>query len=267
MITAHRSFASVVLAMACLSMIGTSSAQTARSGGGANVQLLQQLQQMASERTTLQAENERLKKELDGVRKERDALRNDAKAAQQRLARSSAAALAEASTQRAATEQELQRTKDRMQELVVKFRETIQTLRDTETDRADTKQLLESRDQQLRVCVDRNLALYKLNGEILDRLEHRSGWSHVAASEPFTQIARARLENLVDDYKDKAQEQRVTPEALKAAAAGTGTARAPAPGPGGPQSRGTNPSGSPPGSSATLASPVSPSHVPVAPQQ
>src|SRR5262249_43218696 len=151
------------------------------------------------------------------AQKERDALKNAAKATELK-ARSSAAALVQSGTEREAAEQELKRTKQRMQELVDKFRETIQTLRETETERTDAKQSLTARDQQLKLCVDRNLELYKLNSEILDRFEHRSAWSRVATTEPFTQISRARLENLVDDYKNKAQDQRVTPERLKAAA-------------------------------------------------
>src|ERR1700730_2180836 len=58
-------------------------AQTARSGGGASAQLLQQMQQLASERTGLQAENAKLKQDLEDMRKERDAL----KAAQQAVDR------------------------------------------------------------------------------------------------------------------------------------------------------------------------------------
>ncbi|GAC1660206.1 MAG: hypothetical protein PVS2B3_13230 [Steroidobacteraceae bacterium] len=57
-------FAATLAWAALAAAPGTLSAQTARSGGGASAQLAQQLQQLASERTSLQAENERLKKEL-----------------------------------------------------------------------------------------------------------------------------------------------------------------------------------------------------------
>lgn len=181
-------------------------AQTARTGGTANAQLLQQLQQLASERTTLQAENARMKKELDDLRKDRDALKKAQQAVDGR-ARESAAVLARTAAEKSANQEELQRTKDKMQELITKFRETAQTLREVETENTTTKQSLATREQSLKVCVAHNGELYKLNQEVLNRLEHQSMWSHVASAEPFTKLKRVQLENLVDDYKSKADDQ------------------------------------------------------------
>lgn len=211
----------VALAFAC----GVAQAQTARSGGGNNAQLMMQLQQLASERTSLQAENAKMKKELDDVRKERDALKKAQQSADQRAQAqsSAAAALARSESQRATLEQELKQTQERTQELIAKFRETAQTLREVESDRTAAKQTLVSREQELKLCTDRNAELYKLNGEVLTRLEHQSAWSRVAEKEPFTKLTRVRLENLVDDYKTRAEDQRFAPAAA-AAAPGNATA-------------------------------------------
>ena len=193
-------------------------AQTARSGGSnASAQLLQQMQQLASERTSLQAENAKMKKELEDLRKERDSLKNTQKTTELR-SKASAAAAAQGTARREALEREIQQGKERTEQLVVKFRETIQTLRQVESENTVSQQKLTQRDSELKVCVDRNVALYKLNEEVLTRFEHQSVWSRAAAAEPFTRIKRARLENLVDEYKAKADDQRVTPEVLKAAA-------------------------------------------------
>jgi chromosome segregation ATPase len=200
-------------------------AQTARSGGGASAQLLQQMQQLASERTGLQAEIATLKKDLEQVRAERDKL----KAAQQaveRRAQASQAALAQSGEQREAAARELQQTKDRTQELIGKFRETIQTLRQTETESAETKRNLSAREQELKVCVDHNEELLKMNGEILTRLESRSWWSRAASAEPFTRIGRVRLENLADEYRQRADDQRFKPQLPPAPPTGTSIAPA-----------------------------------------
>jgi len=212
--TRARAFAVMVCAGVALG-VPLAHGQAARTGGSANAQLLQQLQQLASERTGMQAENARLKKELESLKRERDSLQS-ARKAQDQHAAGSAAALAQSTAQREALEQELKRNKDQTQELVAKFRETLQTMRDIESDRATSKQSLATRDQELKVCVDRNLALYKLNLEVLTRLEHQSILSRVAAAEPFTQLKRVQLENLVDDYKGRAQDQRVTEQSLRA---------------------------------------------------
>ena len=206
---------SIFVALLCTGALSLATdvayAQSARSGGGASAQLMQQMQQLASERTSLQAENAKLKKELEDMRKDRDALKN-AQQTVDRRAKSSDIALKESVAQRASTDRELEQTKEKMQQLIAKFRETLQTLHDVETERTTAKQTLATRDQDLKVCVDRNLALYKLDDEVLTRLEHQSMWTRVAASEPFTKIKRYQLENLVDDYKDRADAQRLDPD-------------------------------------------------------
>jgi chromosome segregation ATPase len=203
-------------------MIGSAQAQTARTGGGANAQLLQQMQQLASERTSLQAENAKLKKDLEDTRKERDALKKGQQALEQRSKASESLlkSMREGVTaRRESTDQELAQYKEKMQQVIAKFRETAQTLRQVESEGTSAKQTLATRDQELNTCIDRNMALYKLNEEVLTRLEHQGVWGRMARAEPFTQIKRTQLENLVDEYKSRADDQRATPGNLHGSAA------------------------------------------------
>lgn len=199
--------APVFLAMA---VGGSATAQTARSGGSANAQLVQQMQQLASERTALQGENEKLKAQLAEVTKARDALKSGHQASERR-AKDAAAALAQSNTQREAVDQELTQTKAKMQELIAKFRETIQKLRDTETDNASLKQTLGGREHELTVCVDHNRSLYQLNDEVLTRLEKEGVFRRIAESEPFTRIKRFQLENYADESRAKAKDEVASP--------------------------------------------------------
>lgn len=250
------SYAVSAVAVATLVMIaGSAQAQTARTGGGANAQLLQQMQQLASERTSLQAENAKLKKDLEDTRKERDALKKGHQALEQRAKalESSVKSMQEGVTaRRESTDQELAQYKEKMQELVAKFRETALALRQVETEGTSAKQTLATRDQELKTCIDRNMALYKLNDEVLTRFEHQGVWSQMARAEPFTQIKRTQLENLVDEYKSRAEDQRATPANLH----GSGANPSPAPPP--PSPPGAVPSSgdkSPPVSSTTAPEP------------
>jgi chromosome segregation ATPase len=199
----------LLLAVALLAVVDAH-AQTARSGGGPNVQLLQQMEELASERTSLQAENQRLKGELADVKKERDSL----KAGQQTLAhqaRESAAALAQSASQRASSEQELTQLKAKMQDLIAKFRETIQTLREAESQGAAAQQTLATREHELAACKTRNAALYTLDGDVLTHFEKQGAWACVARAEPFTRIKRTQLENYVDEQRTRANEQHIAP--------------------------------------------------------
>ena len=197
-----------LVTLAAIATIPPVYGQTARSGGAPNAQMLQQLQQLAGERTSLQAENAKLKKELEDLRKEREQLSKGSDAGTRR-AQASEAALARSVAQREATERDLEQTKARTQELVAKFRETIQQLREVEAQSTASRQALATRDQELKTCVDHNMSLYNLNGEVLTRLEKQGVWSRVAQAEPFTRIKRAQLDNLIDDYKSRAEDQRI----------------------------------------------------------
>ncbi len=220
----HKSFRNrlhTAATLACAMVIGMltarmAAAQTPRSGGGASAELYQQLQELGSERTSLQAENERLKKELDDMRKERDALKSAQKGLGAR-AQTAEAELAQSASQRETLQTQLDRMKAQTQELIAKFRETIETFRGVEADRNQTKQTLAARERDLKVCTDRNAALYKLNDEVLTRWDRETVWSRMSRTEPFTKIARVRLENLIDDYKTRANEQQLTPGRLNAA--------------------------------------------------
>jgi chromosome segregation ATPase len=201
-------------------------AQTARSGGGgtANAQAMQQLQQLASERTALQADNAKLKQQLADMQKERDALKAREQALGQRL-RSTEAVTARAASTRESSEKELNDLKGRSQELIAKFRETAQALRDVEVDRAAARQSLTAREGELKACVDRNAALYTLNTELVTRLESEGGWSRIARAEPFTRLKRIELENLADDYRTRAEDQRLAPAPAAAPAAAPATSK------------------------------------------
>jgi chromosome segregation ATPase len=57
----------------------------------------------------------------------------------------------------------------------------------------------------------KNLALFLVANEILSRYEEFSLGNALRAKEPFVGLTRTKLENLVQDYQDKIQDQRVRP--------------------------------------------------------
>jgi Skp family chaperone for outer membrane proteins len=205
-----------VVAALAGAMSSSSWAQTARPGPAAGNQQLMQLQQLASERTELQAENAKLKTELAKAKKDLEAVRRQARSVDtakvdQRAKAESEAALARSQVDLERTQADLVRQKEREQELVGRFRETATMLRDVETERTTAKQSLAQHEQELKVCVDRNQALYRLNSEILTRFEKQGFWSDVTRREPFTQLKRVELENLIDGFRGSAQDQVVQP--------------------------------------------------------
>jgi hypothetical protein len=155
-----------------------------------------QLRSCETERATLQA----AKAEADGVNKglteKVDALTAKSAKAEKELA-GQAAALASFKEANAKWQAAYQQATD------------LANKKEAERARlADQNILLQRQveDQQRR-----NAELFKLGNEILTRYEHFGLGDALAAKEPFVGITRVKLENLVQDYRDKLADQRIKP--------------------------------------------------------
>jgi chromosome segregation ATPase len=186
-------------------------AQVERSGGGETQRIMQQYQQLAAEKTSLQGQVAQLKNdlqaaqtELASVKKERDALKTRSS-----VSAGEAAQLAQANASRQSVERNLEQTKQKTAELVERFKQTIGSLKGVEADRAqlqtDNARLTSAFDK----CADNNVKLYEISQTVLDRYEHVGFFSKVGSAEPFTRITRSRIDNLVDEYREHALELRV----------------------------------------------------------
>jgi chromosome segregation ATPase len=183
-------------------------AQVQRSGGGEVQKFMQQYQQVSAEKTALQAQLAQMKRDLDAANAELAAVKKERDAAKAHVG-VSPAAIAQANGAKEAAERNLEQSKQRMGELVSRFRETATNLKDVEADRANLRMQLTERNRAFDKCAENNMQLYEINGEILDRYEHVGLFTKVSAAEPFTKITRTRIDNLVVEYRERAQELRV----------------------------------------------------------
>jgi chromosome segregation ATPase len=198
-----------VAVVAALGIAVPAAAQVQRSTSG-NSAAAQQLQALGAERSRLQEENARLKAELDKVKSAAGATsKNDAALRSQASSARAAAARAEAAAA-AATEGQSQ-TRARLDELVLKFRETADQLRAIETDRNDLRQRLTERESGYAQCAARNVELYTITIDVLDRYENVGFRQSVARAEPFARLTRTRVENLADEYRARADGARIAP--------------------------------------------------------
>lgn len=186
-------------------------AQTTRSGGGEAQRFMQQYQQIAAEKTALQAQVTQLKNELDAAnkqvaaaQKERDALKAHASGADLAAAR-----LAQETAAKEAALKNLDQYKARMTELVDRFRDTVGTLKGVEAERVQLRKSVEDLTASNDKCAEANLQLYEISGDVLNRYDHVGLFTRVGTAEPFTRITRTRIENLVDEYRQRALELRI----------------------------------------------------------
>jgi chromosome segregation ATPase len=185
-------------------------AQTQRSGGGEAQKFMQQYQQLAAEKTALQAQLAQMKKDLDAAHAELAAVKKERDEAKAHTG-VSPTAVAQAIGAKESAERNLEQSKQRMNELVARFRETATNLNDVEADRGTLRRELAERNSAFDHCAEDNLQLFELSSDILKRYEHVGLFTKASAAEPFTRITRTRLDNLVDEYRIRAQELRVKP--------------------------------------------------------
>lgn len=188
--------------------------QVQRSGNDA-ARVMQQLQQVTAEKAQAQAENAKLKTEVEALKAQLAKASTALTVSEQRAKKAAPSAKDSATLQE--TNDALTRTRSQMQELVGKFRETGQILKEVETDRDRLRAQASNQERDLKTCVDRNAGLYLVSDEILRNLENRGVWSSLTQKEPFTQISRTRLENLIDDYRYRVEELRVADKKSTAA--------------------------------------------------
>jgi chromosome segregation ATPase len=204
--------ARVALAAWLIAECASVDAQVQRSGGGEAQKFMQQYQQLAAEKTALQTQLTQMKKDLDSakadlvaMKKERDTL----KAQKAHPAGVPAATVAQLTASKEAAERNVELSKQRMTELVTRFRETATSLKEAESDRTKLRGDLEARNAAFDQCAANNQQLYEINGQILQRYNRVGLFTRMGAVEPFTQITRNRIDNLVVETHARAEELRV----------------------------------------------------------
>jgi len=117
------------------------------------------------------------------------------------------------------TNDDLGSTVKKLNEALGKWKEgyakAAQVAQAKETERAklaDEKVVLEAK---VRDHKSQNIELYRTAIEVLDRYKSFGVGDSLKAREPFTGIARARLDKQVQDYRDKIDDGRIPAEAAK----------------------------------------------------
>ncbi len=84
--------------------------------------------------------------------------------------------------------------------------ETGQRLQQRERELSEAMGRLSIIEAGLKQCSMRNVALFDLGNEIIDRFEKRTLGERIGQGEPFFQTGRVQLENLAEGYRDRLHE-------------------------------------------------------------
>ena len=181
--------------------LANASAQTARSGGGGGDARLQAMvNQLNGEKANLQRENDELTKELNALKADLRKAESKAEANEDKL-KSASASAARLQQNNESAQNAIERYKQREEELIAEFRKTINILRDTEAEKGQISGQLAETRLAYRECAKDNTEMFTVATDVLDAYESKGLFTRAAQGEPFTQLARVRIENLVDEYR------------------------------------------------------------------
>ena len=181
--------------------LANAGAQTARSGGGGGDARLQAMvNQLNGEKANLQRENDELTKELNALKADLRKAESKAEANEDKL-KSASASAARLQRNNESAQNAIERYKQREEELIAEFRKTINILRDTEAEKGKISGQLAETRLAYRECAKDNTEMFTVATDVLDAYENKGLFTRAAQGEPFTQLARVRIENLVDEYR------------------------------------------------------------------
>ncbi len=98
----------------------------------------------------------------------------------------------------------------RIADLAARQGTTERDLAQTQAQRTQAESALATRGQQVASCEDKNIKLYQHGRDLIAQCTDKSASAALLRIEPFTGIARVRLENLLEEYRDKLDAQKET---------------------------------------------------------
>ena len=167
------------------------------------------------------------------LQKERDDL-----AAQLRAAQASVASLKEKSQRESGKAQGLEKSLQAQHRenagLAQQLTEAQQTLANLRQEHESTLATLKASDddnhkltvlggeqrRQIADCENKNRLLYQANTQLLEKYRDKSAWDALAQKEPFTGIEKVSIDNVLQEYRDKLDADRVKPKPAASAATG-----------------------------------------------
>lgn len=128
-------------------------------------------------------------------------------------------ALAKLNDTAAAQKKEILELQQSLEKWKAEFKKSTSLAESTEAKRAKLADQVIQLDRKVLDRETKNLELYKLGNEILTRYKNYGLGRALLAHEPFTGLAKVKLQALVEEYADKLQDSKIKPSLEKGAAA------------------------------------------------
>jgi len=115
--------------------------------------------------------------------------------------------LSELSDKQNSDKQQIADLSDKYKLLEQQYTDTSNNLKQTQLEKDQQKKKLDGDVQQ---CRKMNSELYHLSVKLMDKYKTKGVWDAILQEEPFTQLERVKMENLMQEYRDTSDANRIT---------------------------------------------------------
>jgi predicted nucleic acid-binding Zn-ribbon protein len=195
-------FQLTVLLLTGILSINAIAADSPKDKQAKRMQLL--LNAAQQEKTDLAAQVEALKKKVSEVESKRAAfekkLGGQSKQLSELADKQQQADLLD-KQQQAELSNKYQESEKKLKQMEEQYATSNKNLQQMQLDKEQEKKRM---DGDLQVCEKKNSELYRISSELMDKYQAKGIWQSMRQAEPFTQIEKVKLENLLQEYRDKA---------------------------------------------------------------
>ena len=159
------------------------------------------MRQLSQAKAQLEAENARLGGELKTAQQKLGELEGKLEKTSSRLTQS------KADGQKLAAR--VRNDHEKMQNLIEKYRNTVQLLRMEKANVAHLTNAVQERNDWVDKCKANNESLYEASLELVDRYQNKGVWEEVTQAEPFTGLGDVKVEVIADEYRYRLEDLQV----------------------------------------------------------
>ncbi len=175
----------------------------------------QQMQQVEQEKAALQQQVSGFEQEKSALSGEKDALAKKVQSAESRTAaegrkrRSLEKELEAARKENQALQEQKAEVEKRLSELTAQQVDGARQLTVVQGEKKQTEANLVMREKQIASCEDKNLKLYQYGRDLIKQCRDHSATDVILRLEPVTGIKRVEIENVLEEYRDKLDAQKL----------------------------------------------------------
>lgn len=93
-----------------------------------------------------------------------------------------------------------------LQQMMQMYVDASASLQQLQTEKEQEQKRLSG---EIRVCENKNAELYRINMALMDKYQSKGMLSVLLQAEPFTQLERVKIQNLMQEYGDKAEAAKI----------------------------------------------------------